>query len=45
MTIHDDVWTAESEAWGLDRLAWEDDEDGLPVDADESAETLGNRRD
>jgi hypothetical protein len=38
MTTNDEVWIPEPEAWGLDRLAWEDDEDGYPVDLDESPE-------
>jgi hypothetical protein len=44
MTSDDEVWIRESDAWGLDRLAWEDDEDGLPADLEEPSETLGNRR-
>jgi hypothetical protein len=54
MTIHDDVWTAESDAWGLDRLAWEDDgtdcrstQASLPrrsaTDATESVDPLQKR--
>jgi hypothetical protein len=44
MATDDEVWSRESDAWGLDRLAWEDDEDGLPVDLEELSETLGSRR-
>ena len=27
MRTKDDIWLPERENWGLDRLAWEDDED------------------
>jgi hypothetical protein len=43
MAGDEDHWTPETD-WGLDRLAWED-EDDLPVDLDESVEPLGDRRD
>jgi hypothetical protein len=45
MASDEDLWRPESDAWGLDRLAWEDDEEGLPIDVDEAPETLGDRRD
>ncbi|HYY32160.1 MAG TPA: hypothetical protein VE693_01055 [Gaiellaceae bacterium] len=45
MSTYEDVWTPESDSWGLDRLAWEDDEDGFVSDPDERPETLGDGRD
>lgn len=39
MTTHEDIWVFESDAWGLDGLAWEDEDGGLPIDLDESPET------
>jgi hypothetical protein len=44
MTTYDDVWFPDPDAWGLDRLAWEDEEDGPPIDPDEPSETLEGRR-
>lgn len=45
MTTSDDVWVHESDVWGLDRLAWEEEEDGgPPIDLDEPPETLEDRR-
>jgi len=45
MTTNDDVWVHESDAWGLDRLAWEEEDGGPPIDLDESPERLEDRRD
>jgi hypothetical protein len=39
MTTSDDVWVHESDVWGLDRLAWEEEDGGPPIDLDESLET------
>jgi hypothetical protein len=38
MRTHDDIWIPEQDAWGVDRLAWEDDQDDPPRDGDEQAE-------
>jgi hypothetical protein len=45
MTTYDDVWFPDPDGWGLDRLAWGDEEDGPPIDPDEPSETLEDRRD
>jgi hypothetical protein len=39
MSTHDDIWIPEHDAWGVDRLAWEDDQDDEPRREDEAAET------
>jgi hypothetical protein len=40
MRTNDDIWIPERDAWGVDRLAWEEDEDGAPLDDDERAEPV-----
>ena len=45
MATNDDLWIPASDAWGLDRFAWEEDEERFPIDLDEPVETLGDRRD
>jgi hypothetical protein len=38
MRTNDDIWIPEQDAWGIDRLAWEDDQDGAPGEPEEPAE-------
>ena len=38
MRTNDDIWTPEQDAWGVDHLAWEDDQDGTPLEDDEHVE-------
>jgi hypothetical protein len=35
MRTNDDIWLLEHEAWGADRLDWEDDEDPREEQEDE----------
>jgi hypothetical protein len=35
MRTNDDIWLPEQDAWGVDRLAWEDDEDDAQPDREE----------
>jgi hypothetical protein len=37
MRTNDDIWIPERDASGIDRLAWEDDQDGTPPEDDERA--------
>ena len=39
MSTYDDIWIPEHDAWGVDRLAWEDDQDDEPRREDEAAES------
>jgi hypothetical protein len=35
MRTNDDIWLPEHDAWGVDRLAWEDEQDDSPGEPDE----------
>jgi hypothetical protein len=39
MRTNDDIWIPEQDAWGIDRLAWEEDQEGPPLD-DDPAESV-----
>jgi hypothetical protein len=32
MRTNDDIWLPEQDAWGVDRIAWEDEQDDSPPD-------------
>ncbi|HVD66863.1 MAG TPA: hypothetical protein VNB65_08205 [Gaiellaceae bacterium] len=36
MRTNDDIWLPGQDAWGVDRLAWEDDEDDSPGERDDA---------
>ena len=36
MRANDDIWLLEHEAWGADRVAWEDEQDDSRGETDES---------
>jgi hypothetical protein len=38
MRTNDDIWIPEQDAWGIDRLAWEDDQDEAPREPEQPAE-------
>jgi hypothetical protein len=44
VTTNDDAWEHDSDAWGVDRLVWEEEDGGPPIDLDESPETPEGRR-
>jgi hypothetical protein len=44
MSTSDELWQAQRDAWGLDRLAWEDDEEGPPIDLDEPVDQSEDSR-
>jgi hypothetical protein len=35
MSASDELWQVEPDAWGLDRFAWDEEKEELPIDAEE----------
>jgi hypothetical protein len=44
MSTSDELWQVQRDGWGLDRLAWEDDEEGPPIDLDEPVDQSEDSR-
>jgi hypothetical protein len=38
MRTNDEIWIPEQDAWGVDRIAWEDDQEDSPRDGEAPAE-------